>query len=137
MDASPRGPVSNRDVAAWRDRLPAILAGASAAVVIVSIAASQILLGLAIIAILASRAKLRWPPVAIPLLLWMTWTLVSVVANGHERQGYPQIKKFYVYLTLFAVYTAIRTVRQIRWIALGWVLGGSRSEEHTSELQSQ
>ena len=111
----------------WREQAPAYLAGAAAATSIVSIAASQILLGLAIVALLANPSRLRWPPITVPLLAWFGWTLVSLFANGHLQQGLPQVKKFYVYLMLFAVYSAVRTLDQIRWIALGWISGGALS----------
>ena len=111
----------------WRDRAPAWLAGAAAATSIVSIAASQILLGLAIVSLVASPQKLRWPPITAPVLAWIGWTLVSLFANGHLREGLPQVKKFYVLLMLFAVYSAVRTLPQIRAIALGWIVGGSLS----------
>jgi O-antigen ligase len=121
------------NAAGWREQAPAYLAGAAAATSIVSIAASQILLGLALAALIANPKRLRWPPVTIPLLAWLGWTLVSLFANGHIHQGLPQVKKFYVYLMLFAVYSAIRTLAQIRWIALGWILGGALSAAWSME----
>ena len=77
-------------------------------------------MGLALVAIIATRGRLRWPPVATPLAAWMAWTLISFVASGHLRAGLPQIKKFYVYLMLFLVVSAIRSVREIRALTLGW-----------------
>lgn len=109
-----------------RERAPAYLAGASAAIITVSIAASQTLLGIAIVALL-DRRKLRWPPVTAPLLAFMAWTLLSLAASSDPGRGFPQIKKFYVYLMLFAVFSALRTVREVRWVAYGWVAGGSLS----------
>ncbi len=110
-----------------RDKAPAYLAGAAAATSTVSIAISQILLGAVILSLLLDRRKLRWPPVTTPLLLFMGWTLVSLAASPDPRGGLPQIKKFYVYLMLFAVFSALRTLREVRWVAYGWILGATLS----------
>jgi putative inorganic carbon (hco3(-)) transporter len=111
----------------WREQAPPFLAGSAAVTAVISIAASQILLGLAIVALLANRERLRLPPIWIPVAAWMGWTVLSLIANGHLERGLPQIKKFYAYLILFAVYAAITRAKQIRWIALGWVLAASLS----------
>ena len=110
-----------------RERAPAYLAGAAAATSTVSIAASQILLGAAILALLLDRSKLRWPPVTLPIVLFMGWTLLSLAASPDPRSGFPQVKKFYEYAMLFAVFSAIRTVRDIRGVLLGIVTGASIS----------
>ncbi|MEI9813015.1 MAG: O-antigen ligase family protein [Acidobacteriota bacterium] len=110
-----------------REHAPAYLAGAAAATSTVSIAASQIFLGLAIVALLLDRRKLRWPPVTVPLIGLMVWTLVSLAASPDPRGGLPQIKKFYVYLMMWAVFSGLRTLRDVRTVAWGWVLGGSLS----------
>ena len=110
-----------------RERAPAYFAGASAAVITVSIAASQTLLVLAILSLLLDRRQLRWPPVTAPLLAFMGWTLLSLAASPDPRGGLPQIKKFLVYLTLFAVFSGLRTLREVRWVAYGWTIGASLS----------
>ncbi|MEO8098747.1 MAG: O-antigen ligase family protein [Acidobacteriota bacterium] len=111
----------------WRDRAPAYCAGAAAATATVSIAASQILLGLTIATLIANPRKLRWPPVTAPLALFMLWTLASLAASPDPRSGLPQIKKFYVYLMLFAVFSALRTMKEVRWLAWGVITGGTLS----------
>ncbi|MBZ5672929.1 MAG: O-antigen ligase family protein [Acidobacteriia bacterium] len=108
-------------------RAPLYLAGAAAATTVVSIAASQILLGLALIALLTERDKWRWPPVTWPVVLWVAWTLVSLAASGHAQGGLPQVKKFYVWLMLFVVYSALRTLPQIRAVTLAWAAGATLS----------
>lgn len=120
--ASPLTPLSR-----VTDRLPACLAGAAAATTTVSIAASQILLGAAVLSLPFQPRKLRWPPVTAPLLAFMAWTLVSLAASPDPRGGLPQIKKFYVYLMLWAVFSALRTLAEVRWVALGWITGGTLS----------
>lgn len=112
----------------WRDQAPLYLAGAAAATTVVSIAASQILLGLAFAAVLLfARDQWRWPPVTWPVVAWMAWTLISLAASGHARGGLPQVKKFYVWLTLFVLYSAIRRLPQIRVVTLAWVAGATLS----------
>ena len=111
----------------WIEQAPLYLTAAAAVATEVSIAASQILMGLALVAIIAGRVKLRWPPATVPLAAWMGWTLVSAAAHGDLRHGLPQIKKFYVYLMLFLVVSAIRGIREIRGVALGWALAASAS----------
>jgi len=111
----------------WREAAPLWLAGAAAVVPTVSIAAYQILLGAAILALLLNRYKLRWPPATFPLLGFLGWTLVSMAASSHPWEGMPQVKKFYVFTMLFVVYTALRTLRQISWVAIGWTVGATLS----------
>jgi O-antigen ligase len=109
------------------ERAPAWLAGAAAATSTVSIAASQILLGAAVLSLLLAPRKLRWPPVTAPLAAFLLWTLVALAASPDPRGGLPQIKKFYVYLMLWAVTSGLRTLREVRWVAWGWIAGGALS----------
>ena len=83
-----------------------------------SIAASHILIGLALVALLAAREPLRFPPVALPLLLFFALTLVSLAFSPHPLEGFPQIKKFYVFLMLLIVYTGVRSMEQVRNLLL-------------------
>src|ERR1041385_5593518 len=87
--------------------VPAILAMAAAVAPVCSIAVNQILIGAALLALLISRVRWRFPPVWLPLSLFLAGTLVSLVANGHIRAGFPQAKKFYVYLIFFVVVSAV------------------------------
>ena len=105
----------------WLGDAPLYLTAAAAVTTEISIAAYQILMGLALASIVATRGRLRWPAVATPLAAWMAWTLISFAASGHIREGLPQIKKFYVYLMLFLVVSAIRGTRDIRALVIGWV----------------
>jgi len=111
----------------WQEQAPLYLAGAAAATTVVSIAYSQILLGAAIVALLIAREQWRWPPVVWPVVAWIGWTLVSLAASGHASGGLPQVKKFYVWLMLFVVYSALRTLPQIRTVSLAWVVGATLS----------
>jgi O-antigen ligase len=118
---------------AWLEQAPFYLTAAAAVATEVSIAAFQILMGMALIALVARRVKFRWPPVAAPLAAWMGWTLISAAAHSDFRAGLPQIKKFYVYLMLFLVVAAVREMREIRGIVLGWTVAASASAAWSME----
>jgi len=106
---------------------PLYLTAAAAVCAPVSIAACQILMGLAIVAMLVARAPWRIPRMWLPLAVFFALTLVSLAASGHPQQGLPQVKKFYVYSLLFLVVSNIRTLRQIRSVMLLWVLAAALS----------
>ncbi len=107
--------------------MPAYLAGSAVAAAIVSIVASEILLGLALVSLLVSRQQIRWPAATAPLALWMVWTLISLAASGHAREGLPQIKKFIWFAMLFVVYNAVRELRQIRGVVVACIAAASLS----------
>src|SRR5258706_784575 len=107
--------------------VPLYLGIAAAVAAPVSIAACQILMGATTGALIVTRTRWRLPPVWIALALFMLGTLVSGAASGHFRAGWPQYKKFYVYLMLFLVVSAVRTVKQVRTISIGWALGAALS----------
>src|SRR5215831_9238221 len=125
--------ISTSAESTWLQDAPLYLTAAAAVTTEISIAAFQILMGLALVAILSTRGKLRWAPVATPLAAWIAWTLVSFVASGHFRQGLPQIKKFYVYLMLFLVISVIRTINELRSIVLGWAAAATLSSAWSLE----
>lgn len=81
---------------------------------IVSIAAGQILMGIALVLLVVSRTPLRVPRVWPALVLFMIGTVISDLASGDPRAGLPQIKKFYVFVVLVVVYSAVKSLRQIR-----------------------
>jgi len=92
----------------------------SAVTILLSIAVSQILLGLAIAALLLSGAKLRVPPIWLPLGLFMLGTLVALALADHPAVGLPQVRKFYVFLMLPVVFSTIRDKNSVRWLFLSW-----------------
>lgn len=110
-----------------RDKAPLYLAGAAAAATVVSIAAFEILLGLAIVSLLYTNREWRWPPITLPFVLWVVGTVASALASGDARAALPQIKKLYVFALLFVVYAVFRKLSQIRILLYGWALGASLS----------
>jgi O-antigen ligase len=97
---------------------------ACAASTLVSIAVYQILLGLAFVALLSCRDRMRLPRIWLPLALFMAGTVVSLLLSGAMAGGRPQIRKFYVYLVLLVVYSMFRTLEQVRRLALSWIVVG-------------
>ncbi len=110
-----------------REQVPLCLAGAAAATTVVSIAAFEVLLGLALASLLLTKHSWRWPPVTLPVCLWVAGTLASSLASGSIHAALPQIKKLYIFAMLFVVYTAFRQIDQIRWLFYGWATGASLS----------
>ena len=102
------------------DRSAFYLACGSLLSILFSIAVSQILLALALAALLFSSTKIRLPPITLPLALFLGLTVVSLLASGHIAQGMPQIRKFYVFFVLLVTYSVFRAAREIRAIVLLW-----------------
>jgi putative inorganic carbon (hco3(-)) transporter len=103
------------------------LVGASAVTTLVSIRVFEILMAAAFVALVVTRRRWRLPPVWLPLSLFLLGTLISLFVSGHVREGLPQVRKFYVYLMLFLVTTAVRSVREVRWVAIGCTLAATLS----------
>ncbi len=102
-------------------RLPLWLASASAVAILISIGVSQILLPLALAALLLSGLPLRWPRISIPLAGFLAWSLVALAFSPDPRFGIPTVRKMVVYLFLLIVYSSIRTLAEARWLALAWI----------------
>jgi putative inorganic carbon (HCO3(-)) transporter len=97
----------------------------SAVSILFSIAVSQILLGLAIAALLLSGEKLRLPRVWIPLGLFLLGTLISLALADTPAAGMPQVRKIYVFLMLPVVFSTIRDRLAMRRLFLTWGLVGA------------
>ncbi len=89
-----------------------LLAAANVAVLF-SIFLSQTLLGLGLAALLLGRQKLEAPPLIRPLALYVAWTLASLALSAYPSQGWPQVKKFYIFLIVVAAFSAFRNVVQV------------------------
>lgn len=102
------------------ERAPFYLTCGSAIAILFSIAVSQILLALAFAALLLSGQKIRFPPIKLPLLLFVGGTVLSLLLSGHARDGTPQVRKFFVLLILLLVYSTFRTLGEVRTVVLAW-----------------
>ena len=104
----------------YLDRAAFYLTCGSLISILFSIAVSQILLALALAALLLSSDPLRLPPIKLPLALFVAGTIVSLLVSGHMREGTPQIRKFFVLAVLLVVYSTFRKIREIRVVILLW-----------------
>jgi O-antigen ligase len=104
----------------WSSRAALILALASAAAVVVSIAVSHILLALAFAALLLSDEKLRLPPIKLPLALFLIGTIISVALSENPSAGRTQLRKLYVFLMLLVLYSTMKHIGHVRRLVLAW-----------------
>lgn len=98
----------------------AMLAFGACMAAVVSIAAFNILLIASVAAILAARQPLRLPPVKWPLGLFLLGTLISLAFSANPAAGWPQIRKFEVFLTLLAVATLLGSLLTLRRLFQCW-----------------
>ena len=94
---------------------------------VVSIAASQVLLGVALLALIALRRKPELPVYILPLSLYFVGTLIAGFVSGSPLVGMPQYKKFFVFLILICVLNTFRTVREVRLLLLAVIAAASAS----------
>jgi putative inorganic carbon (HCO3(-)) transporter len=104
-----------------RERILLWVTIAAAALIHVSIAASQICLGLGILLLLIFRRKLEFPRIWIPLALFFGWTILADAFSPDPWGGRAQIKKFFVFLfipLLYAVFS--RQFAKVYWLVAAW-----------------
>jgi putative inorganic carbon (hco3(-)) transporter len=95
------------------ERLAFFTLGGSVAVVLVSVAASQFLLAIAIpasIRVLVRKGKHALPsyPIALPLLLFFLWTVLSGLLSTEIQLNLMALKKFFIYVILLLVPLIVR-----------------------------
>jgi putative inorganic carbon (hco3(-)) transporter len=94
----------------------------AAASIVFSIAIFNILMGLALAALLFSGEKLRLPRIKLPLAIFMGLTVIAWLCSSDPLvDGYPQIRKFWVFCILLLVFSTLRSLSTIRWLFLTWV----------------
>jgi putative inorganic carbon (hco3(-)) transporter len=92
----------------------------SAVSIIFSIAVFNILLGLALAALLLSGEPLRLPRIKLPLALFAAATVLALVVSPDRAAGLVQIRKFFVFFIFLCVYCCLRNLRLIRMLFLTW-----------------
>ncbi len=85
-----------------------------------SIAVSQTLFYLALAILLISGTRLQFPPIRLPLVIFIGWTFLALFLSGDARAGTPQIRKLTLFFMLLLVCSTFRSVAQIRGIVLAW-----------------
>jgi putative inorganic carbon (HCO3(-)) transporter len=103
------------------------IAFGSAAAIVLSIAISQILLGIGIALLLVTRKRLDFPPIALPLSLFLAWTIAADLLSGDPLKGLPQIRKFFVFGIVLLVFNTFRGVLAIRNLTMAWAGGATIS----------
>jgi len=93
----------------------------SAVAALISIAACQILMGLALAALLVSGEKLRFPPIKLPLALFFLGTVLSLTFSADPAAGWPQIRKLSVFVVILLVYTLFRELRVVERLIAAWI----------------
>jgi putative inorganic carbon (HCO3(-)) transporter len=111
-----------------QDRILLVVAIAAAALIHVSIAASQILLGLGIVLQLLFRGKLQFPRIWIPLAAFFLWTALADVLSPDPWGGRAQIRKFFVFLFIPLVYGVfVRQFSKVFYLMMAWTAAASAS----------
>ena len=96
------------------------LATASAVAILISVPASEILLALAIGVLLLSGLPLRWPRIAIPLGLFLAWTLLSLAFSPDPKGGLPQVNKMFVFVTMLTIFSSVRMLGEAWCLIWAW-----------------
>lgn len=101
---------------------------AAAGLIHVSIAASQILLGVGILLLVVFRRKLEFPRIWIPLAAFFVWTVLAVVLSPDPWGGRPQIRKFFVFLFIPLIYGVFaRQFGKVFWLMAVWTAAATAS----------
>ena len=81
---------------------------------LVSIFVAHTALAAACVGLVASKERIRVPPIAIPLVGFVSWTLLSLAFSDDPAAGWPQVRKLLVFLTLPVVFSLFRTMSQVQ-----------------------
>ena len=111
-----------------QDRVLLVVAVLAACLIQISIAASQIFLGLGIVLLLVFRQKLPFPRIWIPLAFFFFWTALADVLSPDPWGGRAQIKKFFVFLFIPLIYGVFeRQFSKVYWLIVAWAAAASAS----------
>lgn len=111
-----------------QDRILLIIAIAAAALIHVSIAASQVLLGLGILLLLVFRQRLEFPRIWIPLVAFFLWTALADVLSPDPWGGRAQIRKFFVFLFIPFIYGVfVRQFEKVYYLMVAWTATATAS----------
>ncbi len=121
-----QGTLPRSAVAGRLETAAALLAGLSAVAVLFSIAASQILLGAALLTLLLSRRLLFFPPqLGWPLLAFGGWTLLATAFSSDPAAGLPQVRKLFVLTLVLVICNAFQKHAQLWHTIQGVLIGGT------------
>ena len=93
----------------------------AAASIVFSIAVFNILMALALAALFFSGEAIRLPRIKLPLAIFLGLTVLAWICSPDPwADGYPQIRKFWVFCILLLVYSTLRNLATIRLLFLTW-----------------
>ncbi len=111
-----------------QDRILLWLAIAAAGCIQISIAASQIFLGLGILLQLVFQQKLRFPRIWLPLACLFLWTALADVVSPDPWLGRAQIKKFFVFLFIPLIYGVFaEQFSKVFCLMIAWAIAATAS----------
>lgn len=111
-----------------RNQILLAVAVASAALIHVSIAASQILLGFGIALLLIFRHRLEFPRIWVPLLALFVWTVLADILSPDPWGGRAQIRKFFVFLFIPLIYGVfVRQFAKVFYLLMAWTAAATTS----------
>ena len=113
--------------ASSRERIIFAVATIAAVLIHVSIAASQVCLGIGVALLLSSNRKLRFPRIWLPLACLLLWTIAADLLSGDAWRGRPQVRKFFVFLFLPLMFEFVRKFERARVVLIGWILAATAS----------
>jgi len=111
-----------------QDRILLAVAIVAAALIHISIAASQIFLGLGAILLLIVNRKWQFPRVWLPLAALFFWTILADALSPDPWLGRAQIRKFFVFLFIPLIYSVfIRHFPKAFYLIAAWTAVGTAS----------
>ncbi len=111
-----------------RNQILLAVAITAAALIHVSIAGSQILLGAGIALLLVFRRRLEFPRIWVPLLALFVWTVVADALSPDPWGGRAQIRKFFVFLFIPLLYGVfVRQFAKIFYLIAAWAAAATAS----------
>jgi len=111
-----------------QDRVLLIVAVAAAGLIHISIAASQVMLGLGILLLLLFRRNLPFPRIWLPLLLFFLWTVLADMLSPDPWGGRAQVRKFFVFLFIPLMYGVFREqFQRVYYVMVAWAVAATAS----------
>jgi putative inorganic carbon (hco3(-)) transporter len=109
-------------------RILVAVAISAAALIHVSITASQVLLGVGILLLLVFRQRLEFPRIWVPLVLFFLWTALADVLSPDPWGGRAQIRKFFVFLLLPLIYSVfVHEFAKVFYLMIAWTATATAS----------
>jgi putative inorganic carbon (HCO3(-)) transporter len=111
-----------------RDRILLLVAIVAAALIHISIAASQILLGSGTVLLLIFYRKLQFPRIWVPLAALFFWTVLADAFSPDPWLGRAQIRKFFVFLFIPLIYGVfVRQFPKVFSLMAAWTAAAAAS----------